>query len=81
MGADVHPTRLGAWAHESDFDSAVFNRAKQYCESKDGINDTHIAGLPVSGSAATWTVTDKNLIAFAEHAVRLCFCSPYAFLR
>ena len=40
-----------------------------------------LAGLPVSGSAATWTVTDKNLIAFAEHAVRLCFCSPYAFLR
>ncbi|WP_080463278.1 DUF1800 family protein [Actinomyces gaoshouyii] len=40
-----------------------------------------LAGLPGTGSAATWTVTDKNLTAFAEHAVRLCFCSPYAFLR
>lgn len=46
VGVDVHPTRLGAWAHESDFDTAVFNRAKQYCENKNGVNDTHIAGLP-----------------------------------
>ncbi|QKD80643.1 DUF1800 family protein [Actinomyces marmotae] len=40
-----------------------------------------LAGLPGTGTAATWTVTDKHLPAFAEHAVRLCFCSPYALLR
>lgn len=47
VGADVHPSRLGAWKRECVFERAVFNRAKQYSEYYDGRNDTHIAGLPV----------------------------------
>lgn len=29
---DIHPTRLGAWKHESDFDIARYIRAKTYAE-------------------------------------------------
>lgn len=29
---DVHPSRLGAWKHESDFDKAKYVRAKTYME-------------------------------------------------
>lgn len=43
---DVHPTRLGAWKHESTFSSAVYVRAKQYAELIEGKLDVHIAGLP-----------------------------------
>jgi hypothetical protein len=31
-GMEVHPTRLGAWKHESDFDKAKYVRAKTYME-------------------------------------------------
>ena len=60
---DIHPTRLGAWKHESDFIDARFMRAKCYVELEDrctcgrlqgqGGHDracgyvSHIAGLPV----------------------------------
>ena len=45
----LHPTELGAWKVEHDgqpFDSAVFLRAKQYCERFGDHDDVHIAGLP-----------------------------------
>lgn len=45
----LHPTELGAWKVEHDgqpFDSAVFLRAKQYCERFGDYDDVHIAGLP-----------------------------------
>lgn len=44
---DVHPSRLGAWKHEYDFEKGLFARAKCYTELKsDGKYETHIAGLP-----------------------------------
>lgn len=58
---DIHPSRLGAWKHESRFKAALFARAKAYTEvmSDDdtcidcgrshwipGEWETHIAGLP-----------------------------------
>ena len=46
VDVDVHPTRLGAWKHECDFERAIFVRAKQYSEVVDGRPDTHIAGFP-----------------------------------
>lgn len=44
---DVHPTRLGAWKHESTFSDAIFKRAKQYLEVIDGKRVAHIAGMPL----------------------------------
>ena len=32
VGLDVHPSRLGAWKHEYDFQSAFFARSKAYAE-------------------------------------------------
>lgn len=46
IDVDVHPTRLGAWKHECDFERAIFVRAKQYSEVIDDKPDTHVAGLP-----------------------------------
>lgn len=43
---DVHPTRLGAWKHESTFDQATYLRAKAYAERIDGEVESHVAGLP-----------------------------------
>ncbi len=48
---DVHPTRLGAWALEAEFDRATYLRAKAYAEQiveKDGSREieAHVAGLP-----------------------------------
>lgn len=45
---DVHPSRLGAWKHEYDFDAAFFARPKAYSElrSDNGEYETHISGLP-----------------------------------
>jgi hypothetical protein len=48
---DVHPTRLGAWKHEYDFDEAFFMRAKAYTERHtNGELETHIAGLPIDAA-------------------------------
>lgn len=54
IDVDVHPTRLGAWKHESDFERAIFVRAKQYSEVVGGRADTHIAGLPRSVAASVF---------------------------
>lgn len=43
---DVHPTRLGAWKRESEFDQATYLRAKAYAERIDGEVEAHVAGLP-----------------------------------
>lgn len=45
-GLDVHPTRLGAWKHESSFSYGVYNRSKQYGEVIDGKHVIHMAGAP-----------------------------------
>lgn len=46
-GIDLHPTRMGAWKHEYDFDEAYFVRAKAYLEKKhDGKFKVAWAGLP-----------------------------------
>lgn len=46
-GIDVHPTRMGAWKHEYDFEAAYFVRAKAYLERKrDGKYKVAWAGLP-----------------------------------
>lgn len=45
---DVHPTKLGAWKHESTFDHGKFLRAKTYVEHEVGSDNltVHVAGLP-----------------------------------
>lgn len=44
---DVHKTRMGAWKHEYDFDSAYYIRAKAYLERHpDGEYTNRVAGLP-----------------------------------
>jgi hypothetical protein len=61
---DVHPTRLGAWKHEYDFDAAFFARSKAYTELKTGWKgipyalpyETHISGMPVETSR--WVTFD-----------------------
>ena len=56
---DIHPTRLGAWKHEYDFDRAIYARAKAYSELRTdtGEYETRIAGLP-RDIAAKLTVDD-----------------------
>lgn len=62
---DVHPTRLGAWKHEYNFDAAYYIRPKAYLERIGGEADceddtcnvrhdyvNHIAGLPESISSS-----------------------------
>lgn len=52
-GLRVHPSDLGAWKHEYDFDSAYYIRAKAYLErTADGTYHNAIAGVPVHMSAA-----------------------------
>lgn len=43
---EVHPSKLGAWAHESTFTRAKYLRAKTYMEEIDGRIDVKCAGLP-----------------------------------
>lgn len=48
---DVHPSRLGAWKHEYDFDTAFYMRAKAYAErTTEGKMVVRVAGLPVKVS-------------------------------
>lgn len=49
---DVHPTRMGAWKLEYEFEDAYFIRAKAYLELKrDGVYKVAFAGLPESVSS------------------------------
>jgi hypothetical protein len=50
-GLEVHPTKLGAWKLEAEFDQATYLRAKAYAErivEPDGTSkvEAHVAGLP-----------------------------------
>jgi hypothetical protein len=50
---NVHPTELGAWKHEYDFENAFYIRPKAYLERKfDGTYVNRIAGVPISVSEA-----------------------------
>ena len=40
-----------------------------------------LAGAPSSGSAEEWTVAGDGIDNDVMEAVRLCFASPYGFLR
>lgn len=57
---DIHPTRMGAWKHEYNFDNAFYIRPKAYLERhRDGTYTNRIAGLPEIVSA---TLTFDSLI-------------------
>lgn len=73
---DVHPSRLGAWKHEYDFDAAYYIRAKAYLERmadsdfnrEQGVTAgtyvNRIAGLPerVSGSLTFDDLVDGKVL-------------------
>lgn len=51
-GLNIHPSELGAWKHELDFDAAYYIRAKGYLERDyDGTYHNAIAGVPTYMSA------------------------------
>ncbi len=43
---DVHPTKLGAWKHESSFDRGKFLRAKTYIEEFNSVLEVKCSGMP-----------------------------------
>lgn len=43
---EIHPTHLGAWAHEATFTDSIFVRPKTYCELIDGKLKVTCAGMP-----------------------------------
>lgn len=45
-GITEHSSDFGAWKREADFQVAVYNRAKQYGERVNGVDEIHVAGLP-----------------------------------
>lgn len=45
-GIEVHPTKLGAWAHEGTFTDSKYIRAKTYMETIDGVDKVTCAGMP-----------------------------------
>lgn len=45
-GLDIHPNKLGAWAHESTFSRARFIRQKTYIEEIEGELHVTCAGMP-----------------------------------
>lgn len=45
-GLEVHPSKLGAWKHESTFEKARFLRQKCYIEQIDGKLKVTCAGMP-----------------------------------
>jgi hypothetical protein len=56
----IHPSDLGAWKHEYDFQNAYYIRPKAYLEQKyDGHYVNRIAGLPISISE---TLTFSDLV-------------------
>lgn len=50
QGLNIHPTKLGAWKHESTFHRARFLRAKCYVEEEYD-NTFHIPGMDIYGTA------------------------------
>ena len=46
VGITEHSSDFGAWKREADFEVGVYNRAKQYGERVDGVDEIHVAGLP-----------------------------------
>ena len=46
VGIVEHSTEFGAWKREADFEVGVYNRAKQYGERINGVDEIHVAGLP-----------------------------------
>lgn len=62
---EIHPSKLGAWKHEYNFDSAFYIRAKAYLERHpDGTYTNRIAGLPedISAKLTFDDVKDQALI-------------------
>jgi hypothetical protein len=52
---EIHPTKLGAWDHESTFERGRFIRAKSYIEQVDGKLHVTCAGMPDNvKSLVTW---------------------------
>ena len=45
-GIEVHPSKLGAWAHEGTFTDSKYIRAKTYMETIDGVDKVTCAGMP-----------------------------------
>lgn len=45
-GLEVHPTHLGAWKDEGQFEDSVFLRAKTYMETVEGKTKVTCAGMP-----------------------------------
>lgn len=45
-GLDIHPTRLGAWKNEGQFEDSKFIRAKTYMETSNGKTKVTCAGMP-----------------------------------
>lgn len=43
---DIHPSKLGCWAHEGTFTDSKFLRAKTYMETIDGETHVTCAGMP-----------------------------------
>lgn len=77
-GIRVHPSDLGAWKREYDFDAAYYIRAKQYFEREtDGTYHNAVAGLPtyISGAmtfddltpGTVITVKDRGKTIIREH--------------
>ena len=46
INIDIHNSKLGAWKHECNWESAKFIRAKTYIEEIDGHLDVKCAGMP-----------------------------------
>ena len=65
---DIHPTRLGAWKHESTFQRGVFIRAKAYAEEIDGDTSVHVAGMPRS---MTESLSLEDVLAGGEFSGKL----------
>lgn len=65
---DIHPSRLGAWKHESTFTRAVFIRAKAYAEEIEWQPVVHVAGMPLNMSHA---LTIEDVLAGGEFSGKL----------
>ena len=67
-GLEVHPSKLGAWKHESTFTRARFLRQKCYIEEMDGQLKVTCAGMP---ARCHQYVTWENFHPCAEYPGKL----------